>query len=257
MSYDTSSILKSLRHTLSLSEIQIAVACAVGQPLHSMPIFECLDREFKDPRSVIHALNSQPRINVDHRALKSKMESLPLEELAVLQSAIGKLLEEYRLGIDTGSYRDIFGVKGLPCAHALRAAGLVTPTGKAAWGYYVVCLDDWKTSVEYVLRARAAGNLIEELSVQEHAERLANFAAIDRDDPSGASQFDAYRECFALARSSGLRFARVERTVDGKVSFHEITIRDLRSDLQTEDLPDLVLEGVNAPVSSDWNVGLS
>lgn len=236
-------ILRKLPHKFSPAEMQSIVGGALGNDLRTTHLADCLRPQIEDNQSGLSIIIRRNRLSVDARVLLQKLESLEPQELSVLQRTVENAVASLE-----GEPDGIFGVRGVPCINVLRTAGLVVPSGKAAWGFFIMVLDGWKHVEEIVLHHRPNGRVRPILSVGEHAKRLVEVLRTHMKNPLVASEQALYRECYALAVASGFRLARVHANgVD--VSVVEIPIRDLQSDLRDGSLGNLVIEGVNAPMA--------
>ncbi|KAB0678446.1 hypothetical protein [Aureimonas leprariae] len=236
-------IPRKLRHTFSPAEMQSIVGGALGNDLRTTHLADCLRPQLEDNQSVLSIIIRRNRLSVDARALLQKLEALEPQELIVLQRTVENAVASLEDEPD-----GVFGVRGVPCINVLRAAGLVVPSGTAAWGFFIVVLDGWAHVEEIVLHHRPIGRILPTLSVKEHAERLVEILRTLMKNSLVASQQALFRECYALAVASGFRLARVHAN-GADVSVVEIPIRDLQSDMRDGGLGNLVIEGVNAPMA--------
>lgn len=231
----------ALRDSFSACEMQVTVAGAMGHDLAENDLGDILAPQLLDQESALRRVMSFTQLPVDADVLRDKLNALPVEALAILQSRIGAMFREY-------SPVDLFASGYLPAIDMLRVAGLVAPLGKAAWGLCIVMIEDDNPLI-YEIDLRDPRGLPEP---PETADRIAEALAfavrrwLERADAGTARIILDLAHC--LARSTGERYLRVHQN-DSATLLVDIPVQALWGDAALGEFDGLALEGVNAPIA--------
>ena len=230
-----------LRDSFSPCEMQVTVAGAMGHDLAETHLGDILAPQLLDPGSTLRRLMRFTELTVDADVLHDKLNALPPEALAALQSRIGAMLEEY-------SPFELCSVGFLPAIDMLRVAGLVAPAGKAAWGLCIVVIEDENPLIYEIALSDPRGLPEPPETADRIAEALA-FAVRQWMERANAGKARIILDlAHWLARSTGARYLRVHQTPSATLLV-EIPIQALWGDAALGELDGLALEGVNAPIA--------
>ena len=231
----------AVRDSFSACEMQVTVAGAMGHDLAEKHLGDILAPQLLDPGSTLRRLMRFTELTVDADVLHDKLNALPPEALAALQSRIGAILEEYSpFELCSGGF--------LPAVDMLRVAGLVAPAGKAAWGLCIVVIEDENPLVYEIALGDPRGLPEPPDTADRIAEALAFAVRRWMEQANSATARVILDLAHWLAQSTGCRYLRVHQN-DGATVLVDIPIQALWGDAALGELDGLALEGVNAPIA--------
>jgi hypothetical protein len=235
-------VVAHLRHVFSAADCQVLMA-VMDTTTKPAQLPELVAAAANDPASfvrthVVRALLAE-NVKVDLTALLTKLRRETPNNLKVFLRCL-----KAACNVETDY---LVSEDGVPCIHALRRVGLVTPNNKTAWGLAVVRTKNFAVD-EWVLRDDPNDVPTVEGSVEELSRHLVELTHQRR---GGTPPADFNRQMkhrfYALTKLTGWFNFRVEENNGGQASVVEIKTQDLFDDICRKDLDNLTIQGVNAP----------